>query len=613
MESYELFDKNTQAVVYGLQTRAIQRMLDFDYVCKRDKPSVAAIIRPTQPGAIGYHKAFFGSHEIIIPVYKRLNLALKNHSNADVMINFSSFRSSYSTSIEALEADSIRTLVIIAEGIPERQSRKLAKVAKMRNKVIIGPATVGGIKAGSFKIGNTAGTIENIKLTKLYRAGSVGFVSKSGGMSNEMYFMISQNSDGIYEGVAIGGDRYPGSTLLDHLLRYEMNPHIKMLVCLGEIGGTDEIDVVNALKSGKITKPLVMWVTGTAAKFLPKGLQFGHAGAMAGSAMETAEAKNQALKEVGAIVPGSYDDLGEKIKETFENLKKNGKIESVEEFEPPMLPMDFSQAVKLGIVRRSTDVTVTISDDRGDVPQFGGVGLDKIIRDNYSIGYVIGLLWFKRELPQFAQEFIEMVIKLTADHGPAVSGAHNAIVTARAGKDLMSSLATGILTIGPRFGGAISDAAKYFKMARDQNMSPLEFVNHMKEVVGINIPGIGHRIKSVQNPDVRVQLLKEFVLNNFKNHPYLDFALEVEKITTSKRNNLILNVDGCVGICFLDLLENLDFTAEEKEDVIESEALNGLFVLGRSIGMMGHIYDQKRQRARLYRQPWDEILFGTNI
>jgi ATP-citrate lyase alpha-subunit len=261
-------------------------------------------------------------------------------------------------------------------------------------------------------------------------------------------------------------------------------------------------------------------------------------------------------------------------------------------------------------VRRPTDVVCTISDERGDVPMFSGVGLDSIVEQNRSLGYTIGLLWFKRELPKFAQDYIEIVVKLTSDHGPAVSGAHNAIVTARAGRDLMSSLATGILTIGPRFGGAISDAAKYMKMALEKKMAPQEFVDHMKNVVGINIPGIGHRIKSVQNPDVRVKLLKEFVIANFEKHPYLDFALEVEKITTSKRNNLILNVDGCIGICFMDLLENLDFSEEEKNDVVESEVLNGLFVLGRSIGMMGHIFDQKRQRAALYRQPWDEILFA---
>ena len=236
MESYELFNEDTQAIIYGFQANPVQRMLDFDYVCRRKKPSVAALIRPTQEGAIAYHKVFWGSKEIVIPVYKTLELAIKKHPNADVMINFASFRSAYDTSKEALETDTIRVVIIIAEGVPERQSRLLIKSANKKNKIIIGPATVGGIKAGAFKIANTAGTLENIILSKLYRPGSVGFVSKSGGLSNEMNFMISQTTDGVYESIAIGGDRYPGSRLIDHLLRYEANPNIKMLVCLGEIG-----------------------------------------------------------------------------------------------------------------------------------------------------------------------------------------------------------------------------------------------------------------------------------------------------------------------------------------------------------------------------------------
>ncbi|MHA2092589.1 MAG: citrate/2-methylcitrate synthase [Candidatus Kariarchaeaceae archaeon] len=606
----ELFNRNTRAIVYGFQRNAIQRMLDFDFVCKRETPSVAAVIRPSQAGAIGYHKVFWGGKEIVVPIYRKLELAVKRHPDADVLINFSSFRSAYPTTMEALNTDTIKTVAVIAEGIPERRSREMKNLADQKGKVIIGPATVGGIQAGAFKIGNTAGTIENVVLSKLYRPGSVGFVSKSGGMSNEMYFAISQNSDGIYEGIAIGGDRYAGSALIDHLLRYEANPKIKMMVCLGEVGGTGEIDIVNAVKDGRLTKPIVMWCIGTAAKLLPSGLQFGHAGAMAGSELETAEAKNKALAEVGVIVPESYDDFGEKINQVFEKLKSEGKIDPVDDFEPPKLPMDFAQATKLGIVRRPTTIVSTISDERGDVPMFSGVGLDTLVSENKSIGYTIGLLWFKKELPKFAQDYIEIVIKLTSDHGPAVSGAHNAIITARAGKDLMSSLATGILAIGPRFGGAISDAAKYFKLGLNKNMSPQEFVDYMKNEVGINIPGIGHRIKSVQNPDVRVKLLKEFVYNNFEHHTYLDYMMEVEKITTSKRNNLIANVDGVIGICFLDLLENLDLSEDEKEDVIATEMLNGFFVLGRSIGMMGHIFDQKRQRAALYRQPWDEILFA---
>jgi ATP citrate (pro-S)-lyase len=67
-------------------------------------------------------------------------------------------------------------------------------------------------------------------------------------------------------GVAIGGDRYPGSNFLDHMLRYQANPNVKMLVLLGEVGGTDEYDICAAMKDGRITKPIVAWCIGTCAK-----------------------------------------------------------------------------------------------------------------------------------------------------------------------------------------------------------------------------------------------------------------------------------------------------------------------------------------------------------
>ena len=462
--------------------------------------------------------------------------------------------------------------------------------------------------AGAFKIANTGGTPENIVASKLHRRGSVGYVGKSGGLSNETFNIIARNADGIYEGIAIGGDVYPGTTLLDHLLRYEANPKVKMMACLGELGGTDEYDIVDALKDGRLTKPLVIWVTGTCAKVFPTNVQFGHAGAKAESRAETADAKNAALREAGAIVPDSFDDYGKKIKETFDKLMAEGKIESREEPTPPHVPMDYAVAVKEEVVRKPTNFITTISDDRGEELTYNKMPITRVIEEEVGIGGVIGLLWFKRKLPVFACRFIELCLVLTADHGPAVSGAHNAIIAARAGKGLESSLASGILTIGPRFGGAIADAARYFKGAFDRGLAPQEFVSEMKRK-DILIPGIGHRVKSVQNPDMRVTLIQEYAREHFKNTDLLDFALEVEKITTAKRNNLILNVDGCIGICFVDMLQSCDFTAREIQEVVELEYLNGFFVLGRSIGIMGHFFDQKRLQQGLYRHPWDDILY----
>ena len=104
--------------------------------------------------------------------------------------------------------------------------------------------------------------------------------------------------------------------------------------------------------------------------------------------------------------------------------------------------------------------------------------MSEIIAAESGVGDVISLLWFKKRLPHYATRFIELVLLLTADHGPCVSGAHNTIgafqlpfllglltelVAARAGKDLVASVASGLLTVGPRFGGAIDDAARNYK------------------------------------------------------------------------------------------------------------------------------------------------------
>jgi len=90
----------------------------------------------------------------------------------------------------------------------------------------------------------------------------------------------------------------------------------------------------------------------------------------------------------------------------------------------------------------------------------------------------------------------------------------------------------------------------------------------------------------------------------------LDYALAVESVTTSKKDNLILNVDGCIAVCFVDLLRNCGaFSGEEAEDYLKMGVLNGLFVLGRSIGLIAHFLDQKRLRTGLYRHPWDDITY----
>ena len=166
----KMFTKQTKALVWGMQTRAVQSMLDFDFICRRDEPSVVAMVYPFT----GYHrqKFYWGHKEVLIPVYSKMSEAVGKHKDVDVLVNFASLRSAYESSMEVVkDFPQIRTIAIIAEGIPENMTRKLNQAASAKGVSIIGPATVGGVKPGCFKIGNTGGMLDNILHSKLYRPG----------------------------------------------------------------------------------------------------------------------------------------------------------------------------------------------------------------------------------------------------------------------------------------------------------------------------------------------------------------------------------------------------------------------------------------------------------
>ncbi|GAA5968557.1 hypothetical protein JCM8115_003784 [Rhodotorula mucilaginosa] len=152
-----------------------------------------------------------------------------------------------------------------------------------------------------------------------------------------------------------------------------------------------------------------------------------------------------------------------------------------------------------------------------------------------------------------------------------------------------------------------SALAAEFTRAYESGMSPREFVDSMRKANKL-IPGIGHKIKSKANPDKRVELVKKYTFENFPSTKMLEYALAVEEVTSAKKDTLILNVDGAIALCFVDLLKNSGaFTPEESSEYLKLGALNGLFVLGRSIGFIGHFIDQKRLKQPLYRHPADDI------
>lgn len=447
-----MFTSSSRAIIYGRHLDVAQRMLDFDFLSGRTS-SVAGIIDPNSHRSSVTTKLFFGDTEILVPIYSGFD-TISADSSIDTFINLASFRSATEATWLAMKSGLFQHIVIIAEGIPEREIREIIAYNDANSQIrIIGPATAGAIAGGTLRMGNSGGSLENIVASGLYQKGSVGFVSRSGGMSNEMFRVIGTRTDGIHTGIALGGDRFVCSTFRDIAQGYEVNPEISMIVMLGEVGSRDELEIAELLRDKKISKPVVAYVSGSFAEKLSTEVQFGHAGAKANADEEKASYKNMALRDAGAHVPESYADFGDLIESVFLSLGNTVKIKNTE----PSIEI----AKKLTIIndRKLTKFTSTISDERGEEVLYNKKPLTEYINDA-SIARVIGALWLKRELPEYALRYINTIIILLADHGPAVSGATNTIVTARAGKDILSSLVSGLMTIGPRFGGAIDGAAR---------------------------------------------------------------------------------------------------------------------------------------------------------
>ncbi len=249
--------------------------------------------------------------------------------------------------------------------------------------------------------------------------------------------------------------------------------------------------------------------------------------------------------------------------------------------------------------------TTTISGDVGGEPTILGKNLTKVATSQ-SLSWIVGSLWLGRELKsKKTEKAIDLALRLLVDHGPYVSGAVNTMITARAGKDMVSSLVAGLLTIGPRFGGAVNGAAKVWFDGVGAGILPSTLVESFAKRKEY-IPGIGHRKYRLDAPDPRVSLLTDLIQDI--PHPHLDFAHSVEKLTTAKKPNLILNVDGTLAAVMLDLLSHEEqLTRDELTSLIESEFFNAIFVLSRSVGLISHYLDQKRLGEPLFRLPDKDV------
>ena len=601
LHEFNLWNKNI--LFYGMHQSVIQRMIDFDYHVGKPETDVKYIINPFTKDE-KYASFFFGSEFINIPILKDLSDFSDSVKDDETYtaINFSSHRSAYQTTLKLFEIKNIKTITIIAEGIPEKLSIELKKTANEKNKIILGPSSVGAIKSSFQKLGNVCGKMDNIIKCQLGSNGNIGLITKSGGLLNDMISWLSSKNMYINQAVAIGGDRFPCTRFVDILKYYHNNPEIDYIIIIGEEGGTNELEIVKLKKDLNITKPIFVWCSGISSDFFNKEIEFGHAGASASCQIEKANFKNFYLRKNGFLVPNSFEEMPELIFKNLSNPKQtiNKNIKDV--------PLDLNDAIKENKVRINPEIISNISDERKNL-YYRDVDINTVLENKNSLGYTIGLLWFGVKLDRWSSEYLEKILSVMADHGPAVSGATNTIICSRAGKNLVESLSSGLLTIGPRFGGAISDAANIFYENYKNNIEPNELVDSFKKN-NKYLPGIGHKVKSIHNPDHRVIFLKEYILENFPNKNITRYSIDVEAVTTKKKGNLILNVDGIIGASLVDLLTYY-LPQDQILNILNTDILNGLFCLSRSIGLIGHYHDQKQQKSGLYRTPNYIIQYGN--
>lgn len=280
-------DENTKVLVQGITGNQgafhTEQMLEYG----------TKIIGGVSPGKGG--KDIHG-----VPVYDSVKEAM-GEEKIDASVIFVPAKFAKSAALEAMEGG-IKILVLIPEHIPVHDEMEIMAEAKERKVAVIGPNTFGIVSSGKSKIG--------IMPNKYFLPGPVGIISRSGTLSYEIVGALKDEKIGTSTVIGLGGDRVVGLSFKDILPEMDKDPETKVIVLIGEIGGSSEEEAAGFIK-GNIKKPVVAYLAGKSA---PEGKRMGHAGAIVERGMGTLEGKVKALEEAGVLVASLTFDLPDLVK-----------------------------------------------------------------------------------------------------------------------------------------------------------------------------------------------------------------------------------------------------------------------------------------------------------
>jgi succinyl-CoA synthetase alpha subunit len=236
-----------------------------------------------------------------VPVFDTVFEALEKQP-ADASILFIPAPFARDAALEALDAG-IKILVLIPEHIPLHDAMDIMAYAKTKDAVVVGPNTFGLVSSGHCKIG--------IMPNKYFIPGPVGVVSRSGTLCYEIVGHLTASQTGTTTVVGLGGDRVVGLNFIDVLKQFEADPETKVIVLVGEIGGSAEEEAAEFI-AREISKPVVAYLAGKSA---PPGKRMGHAGAIIERGKGTFDGKVKALTAAGVKVAALPDQIVRLIKE----------------------------------------------------------------------------------------------------------------------------------------------------------------------------------------------------------------------------------------------------------------------------------------------------------
>jgi succinyl-CoA synthetase alpha subunit len=240
-----------------------------------------------------------------VPIYDTVSEARKQ-TGCNVTMIFVPAPFAGDAILEAADAG-VELIVCITEGIPVMDMMRVKEVLKGSKSRLIGPNCPGIITPGECKIGIMPGYI--------HKRGNVGVISRSGTLTYEAVWQLTQRGYGQSTCIGVGGDPIHGTSHLDAAKLFAEDPETKALVLIGEIGGSGEEEAAAWIKTN-FKKPVCAFVAGATA---PPGRRMGHAGAIVAGSSGSAAAKIEALKAAGIAVAETPAAIAETLIKVFKS------------------------------------------------------------------------------------------------------------------------------------------------------------------------------------------------------------------------------------------------------------------------------------------------------